>query len=241
MGIVTKWTYRKDYALVARNDISMARPKLRIALQLSGQLRCFRESLPQLLALYGFYSEDVIIDAFALLTPDEGLREKNLPCLVDILGDSLKHLIMFPRTEEETNTQRSLLNNCSRDLKQLPALLGLSQSDGSLEGYCRGTAIQAYPRFLVNEVRQQYAAQNNITYDLVIMSRYDLYYYHTQIRPLHFMPDPAIARNIAYVSADLFFAAEPETMNVLMELCWNLPVAKCLLQPTQYYCPEDAI
>ena len=160
---------------------------------------------------------------------------------MDILGDSLKHLIMFPRTEEETNTQRSLLDNCSRDVKQLPALLGLSQPDGLLDGHCRATAIQAYPRFLVNQARKEYAEQNNVTYDLVIMSRYDLYYYHSQIRPLQFMPDPAFAHKMAYASIDLFFAAEPETMNTLMELCWNIPVAKCLLHPTRYYCSHDRI
>jgi hypothetical protein len=114
-------------------------------------------------------------------------------------------------------------------------------SDDLLKVHCTTTSIQAYPRFLVNQARQEYAEHYNITYDLVIMSRYDLYYYQNQVRPLQLMPDPAFAHKTAYVSDDLFFAAEPETMNALMELCWNIPVAKCLLQPTQHFCPEDAI
>lgn len=178
---------------------------MKYALQIYGSYRCFEKCLPDILNHIGFDLYDY--DVFILSQKSDGyspLNENKIKSMLTGHQVIWKYIEDYPLDiHQKENELCANYTNCIKDA-QLSIFPNLVTNAFVTRLW--------YRRYLNNLMRIQYEKENNITYDWVIRTRFDIGYYHVTRPRLSILSEKPTDKTI-YVMPDIFACGPPEAIN----------------------------
>lgn len=142
---------------------------MKFALQIYGEFRCFEKCIDDILYFIDYYNKD--FDVFILTQKNsKTYSQENLNKIKKILGE--KNIKIFNFVEDYP---KEILEKENEMVKQYIDLLEKLRKDHDIiySGNYFVTSLY-YRRWLINEARKEYEKENNIFYDFVIRTRFDI-------------------------------------------------------------------
>lgn len=173
----------------------------KFALQIYGQLRSFANVFPDVLHYIGYCND---FDVFILLDQnDSQYSQENLDILIHMLGGRGRIKAL------------EYVNEISSREKELVDAYKLRASDFSPKNTCNDfVTVLWFRRYLINKIRQEYQQNNNISYDYVIRTRFDIGF----IEPAVFKYD-----KLPLVISDIISIGDSDFIDYESELGLNFP------------------
>lgn len=196
---------------------------MKLALQIYGQLRTFKDCIPNILNFIDYYNKD--FDVFLFI--DDGhssdythingyhnYSEQNVELLKHMLISERIKTIIYVKNMNETDIkiEQQLVDNYIGYHNKF------EEKYGKLEMNIF-TPRLFYRKYLLNEIRKTYETQNNITYDYIVRTRFDI---KTCI-PTDFTFE-YIPKNVPVLCSDILTISSPEFMNIESLCGINYPI-----------------
>ena len=191
------------------------------ALQIYGQLRTFEKCLPSLLKFIRY--EEYDFDVFLLIDPSHNseikmnsnpnFSQNNLEKLKNILGqDRIKVLKLTEQmTDRNKKTEEKIYN------------IYLNTYDIFQKKFYRNKLVKnnftprlMYRKYLLNEFRKEYEEKNNICYDYVIRTRFDIGKDDMEVFDYK-------ENNIPVLCSDILTIAKPDFVNCESKIALSYP------------------
>lgn len=197
--------------------------RMKLALQIYGQLRTFKECIPNILNFLDYNAKD--FDVFLFIDDSHSsdytqingchnYSEQNMELLKQMLISERIKTIIYVKNMNDTDIkiEQQLVDN------YIECYNKFEEKYGKLEMNIF-TPRLFYRKYLLNEFRKTYEKQNNITYDYIVRTRFDI---KTSI-PSDFTFE-YIPENTPVMCSDILTISSPEFMNIESLCGLNYPV-----------------
>lgn len=186
---------------------------MKLALQIYGQLRTFKECMPSILNFINYYNEDFDVFLFIddshskdyiTMNSNTNYSEENIQMLEDLLLKSRIKRILYVR---DMKTDDIVFEDCMVQ-HYLNIHNKFTSKHGNVDMNIFAPRLM-YRKYLLNEIRKEFEIQNNITYKYVIRTRFDI---KTSL-PVHVRFDYK-HENTPVLCSDVLTISSPEFINI---------------------------
>lgn len=175
------------------------------ALQIYGQLRTFKESLPSLLRFIDFHTKEY--DVFLFIDKCGQCTSENIDYLHTLFQHKVK-VIQYVQ-DHDISMETGIKENYDTLWKKFNAKMGNVTHNGFV-------CSLKYRTYLLNQLRLNYEAQHNITYEYIVRSRFD---YGTSWNGVYSINETTTPM----MCSDCLTIAKPEFVNKESELGLHYP------------------
>ena len=196
---------------------------MKLALQIYGQLRTFKECIPNILNFLDYSAKDFDVFLFiddshssdyTLVNGCHNYSEQNMELLKDMLiSERIKQIIYVKNMNDADNKiEQQLVDN------YIECYNKFEEKYGKLEMNIF-TPRLFYRKYLLNEIRKTYEKQNNITYDYIVRTRFDIKTSISSDFTFEYIPE-----NTPVLCSDILTISSPDFINIESLCGLNYPV-----------------
>lgn len=180
---------------------------MKFALQIYGEFRCFEKCLQDILYFINYYNKD--FDVFILSQKEsQTYNEENLNKIKKILGE--KNIKVFKFIEDYSKEILEKENMLQKKyLDTYKKFKNHNKTNYTINGFVTRLYFR---RWLNNKIRKKYEEENNITYDFIVRTRFDISFNHKSEKNIFdYTKTP-------FFSFDTMSIAKPTLINIESEL-----------------------
>jgi hypothetical protein len=199
-----KYKYNKNEDIYIQKDIYKKSDSKRYALQIYGEFRSYRKCLPDILSFINYNNKNY--DIFILTQNNCSIEDLNR--VINYFPNSNIVLKFFENYPDNIKNKEDELNKKNIELIDSIAI------NNKWQRWHRNWFVSRlwYRRHLCNQIRLNYEKENNVQYETVVRTRFDIGFLGNKTYLDY--------ENLPFINNDLITVGKPEIINLESQLNW---------------------